>query len=599
MAQQQHAADVHPYELCPLNKRYDLMDANKKVNFEHVQCPPESKILTNIIKNHPLRFSIAASSSVPWIYMAQFWHTLKEDGSKYRLTFMLDKKELSLTLDDFRTIFHLPQANANNHDSFVPPPSFLDMVPFYKQQLGFTMELKTSSSFKTTGLLQPWQTLCKIFSKCLTTRVTGWDQPPLQIMQMMYCFVNNIHVDYAELLWEGLYYSLHHPTSSIPYPRFTKIIISHYMTSFPEISRRARDKYHNLKDDDIMKNIFNSGRYKDKVGMKIPDWMISEEMKHTEHYRMYAEVFGLDVPLTQSQPTESTQGTHRTPSAPRSPNPKMDTAESSAPKRSTVIRFRLPERRSTRLTPPAPVPTVDKADEMILQDTLQVSLAEHKSREEQEARENVELVNYLILIILIFIQGDHIDVFSLMEYKHNPLKRTSDARDVVTPYENELDENQKGNKQVKDNKIDLFVQKYEEFTITDDETIDCAFSRFNTIITSLKALDESFSSRNHVRKFSRDLSSKWRPKVTAIEESKDLSKLSLDELVGNLKVYEVVLEKDLEIAKNKKEKYKSLALKARQVLSDDDTSSSDSNDEKYAMPVRDFKKFFRRRGKFV
>ncbi|GKD14173.1 hypothetical protein Tco_1198580 [Tanacetum coccineum] len=325
--------------------------------------------------------------------MAQFWHTLKEDRSKYRLTFMLDKKMLSFTLDDFRTIFHPPQANDNNHDSFVPPSSFLDMVPFYKNELGFTMELKTSSSFKTTGLLQPWQTLCKIFSKCLTTRVTGWDQPPLQIMQMMYCFINNIHVDYAELLWEGLYYSLHHPTSSIPYPRFTKIIISHYMTNFPEISRRARDIYHNLKDDDIMKNIFNSGRHKDRVGMKIPDWMISDEMKHTEHYRMYAEVFGIDVPLTQSQPTESTQGTHRTPSAPRSPNPKVDAGESSAPKRSTVIRFRIPQRRSTRLTPPAPVPTVDKADEMILQDTLQVSLAEHKSREEQEARENVELVN--------------------------------------------------------------------------------------------------------------------------------------------------------------------------------------------------------------
>ncbi|GJV48772.1 hypothetical protein Tco_1438984 [Tanacetum coccineum] len=184
-------------------------------------------------------------------------------------------------------------------------------------------------------------------------------------MQRMYCFVNNVHVDYAELLWEGLYYSLHHPTSSIPYPRFTKIIISHYMTYFPDILRRTRDMYHNLQDDDIMKNIFNSGRYKDKVGMQIPDWMITEEMKHTEHYRMYAELFGLDVPLNQSQLTESTQGTHRKPSAPR----------------------------STRLTPPAPVPTIDKADEMILQDTLQVSLAEHKSREEQEARENVELIN--------------------------------------------------------------------------------------------------------------------------------------------------------------------------------------------------------------
>ncbi|GKA26127.1 hypothetical protein Tco_0712236 [Tanacetum coccineum] len=263
MAQQQHAADVHPDELCPLNKRYDLMDANKNVDFEQVQCPPESKILMNIMKDHPLRFSIVASSSVPWIYMAQFWHMLKEDGSKYRLTFMLDKKMLSLTLDDFRTIFYLPQATDNNHDSFMPPPSFLDMVPFYKNELGFTMELKTSSSFKTTGLLQPWQTLCKMFSKFLTTHVTGWDQPSLQIMQMMYFFINNIHVNYAELLWEGLYYSLHHPTSSIPYSRFTKIIISHYMTNFPKILRRARDIYYNLKDDDIMKNIFNLGRHKD------------------------------------------------------------------------------------------------------------------------------------------------------------------------------------------------------------------------------------------------------------------------------------------------------------------------------------------------
>ncbi|GJX75958.1 zf-CCHC domain-containing protein [Tanacetum coccineum] len=90
-----------------------------------------------------------------------------------------------------------------------------------------------------------------------------------------------------------------------------------------------------------------------------------------------------------------------------------------------------------------------------------------------------------------------------------------------------------------------------------------------------------------------------RPKVTTIEESKDLSKLSLDEPVRNLKVYEVVLEKDLKCAKNKKEKYKSLALKARQVLSDEDASSSDRNNEEYAMAVRDIKKFFRRRGKFV
>nr|GEY63513.1 uncharacterized mitochondrial protein AtMg00810-like [Tanacetum cinerariifolium] len=319
MTLQQHIADVHPDELCPPNKRYDLMDANKNIDLEHVQCPPESKILTNIIKNHP--------------------------------------KELSLTLDDFRTIFHLPQATNNNHDSFVLPPSFFDMILFYKNHLGFTIELKTPSSFKTTDLLQPWQILCKIFSKCLTTRVTGWDQPPLKIMEMMYCFINNIHVDYAELLWEGNHYSLLHSTSLIPYPRFTKIII---------------------------------GRYKDKVGMKIPDWMISEEMKQTKHYRMYAEVFGIDIPLTQLQPTESTQGTHRTPRAPRSPNPKVDAIESIAPTRSTVIRLRIPQRRSTRLTPPAPVPTVDKADELILKDTLQMVEGQENVVDDSLIPRNVE-----------------------------------------------------------------------------------------------------------------------------------------------------------------------------------------------------------------
>ncbi|GJU13809.1 hypothetical protein Tco_1136205 [Tanacetum coccineum] len=84
---------------------------------------------------------------------------------------------------------------------------------------------------------------------------------------------------------------------------------------------------------------------------------------------------------------------------------------------------------------------------------------------------------------------------------------------------------------LKDNKIDLLVQQYEQFTIPEEESIDNAFARFNTIITSLKALDEGFSSKNYVRKFLRALHPKWRAKVTAIEESKDLTSLSLDELI--------------------------------------------------------------------
>ncbi|GJW71159.1 zf-CCHC domain-containing protein, partial [Tanacetum coccineum] len=181
--------------------------------------------------------------------------------------------------------------------------------------------------------------------------------------------------------------------------------------------------------------------------------------------------------------------------------------------------------------------------------------------------------------------NDHRSEVELSSNAYGNYKLTikdKDGNDVVIQYEN-FDENHK--KMISKNdeaKMVLYnalpKKEYERIFMCDttqniwDSLItthqDCAFSRFNTIITSLKALDESFSSQNHVRKFLRALPSKWNPKVTTIKESKDLSKLSLDELVGNLKVYE-------------------------------DASSSDSNDEEYAMAIRDFKKFFRRRGEFV
>nr|GFA53359.1 hypothetical protein [Tanacetum cinerariifolium] len=83
--------DVPQDQLCPPNKRFDLMDANKKLDPLNPHCPNESKILTNILLNHPLRLSIARSTSVPWIYMYQFWNTLQEDGSRmYAAIFWVD-----------------------------------------------------------------------------------------------------------------------------------------------------------------------------------------------------------------------------------------------------------------------------------------------------------------------------------------------------------------------------------------------------------------------------------------------------------------------------------------------------------------------------
>ncbi|GKB96625.1 retrovirus-related pol polyprotein from transposon TNT 1-94 [Tanacetum coccineum] len=54
-----------------------------------------------------------------------------------------------------------------------------------------------------------------------------------------------------------------------------------------------------------------------------------------------------------------------------------------------------------------------------------------------------------------------------------------------------------------------------------------------------------------------------------------------------------------ETVKGKKEQSRSLALKVKKEVSDEDSSSSDSEDEEYAMAVKEFKKFFKRRGRFV
>ncbi|GJV85879.1 hypothetical protein Tco_1525777 [Tanacetum coccineum] len=139
-----------------------------------------------------------------------------------------------------------------------------------------------------------------------------------------------------------------------------------------------------------------------------------------------------------------------------------------------------------------------------------------------------------------------------------------------------------GNSQVKNCKIDLLTQEYKKFSITNEETINSGFTRFNAIVTSLKALDPEYSSKNHVRKFLRALLLKWRAKVMAIKEAKDLATLPLSELVGNLKVYEMILENNGVVSKTTtKDKVKSLALKAKvtREQTSDDSDSQDRSDE--------------------
>nr|GEV44941.1 alpha/beta hydrolases superfamily protein [Tanacetum cinerariifolium] len=59
----------------------------------------------------------------------------------------------------------------------------------------------------------------------------------------------------------------------------------------------------------------------------------------------------------------------------------------------------------------------------------------------------------------------------------------------------------------------------------------------------------------------------------------------------------MIIKKDFEIVKAKGKR--SLALKAKKESSVEECLTFGSEDEEYAMVVRDFKKFFKRRGRFV
>ncbi|GKD55502.1 hypothetical protein Tco_1288889 [Tanacetum coccineum] len=166
-----------------------------------------------------------------------------------------------------------------------------------------------------------------------------------------------------------------------------------------------------------------------------------------------------------------------------------------------------------------------------------------------------------------------------------------------------------GNSQVKNCKIDLLTQEYEKFSISNKDTIDSGFTIFNAIMTSLKSLDPDYSRKNHVRKFLCALPLKWKANVISIEEAKDFATLPLDELVRNLKVYEMILENDGVVSKTTtKKKVKSLALKSKvtREQTSDDSDSQGENDEEvneeeaeaFNLLARNFCEFFHKGNRF-
>ena len=116
--------------------------------------------------------------------------------------------------------------------------------------------------------------------------------------------------------------------------------------------------------------------------------------------------------------------------------------------------------------------------------------------------------------------------------------------------------------------------------MSNDESFDEFYVKLNDIVNSAYNLGEIYDQSKIVRKILRSLTENFRPKVTAITESKDVDSIPVDELVGSLQSYELDLPKT--------NKSKSMALK-----SIDDVEVRGFDDELFATEIAYLAKNFR------
>ena len=143
-----------------------------------------------------------------------------------------------------------------------------------------------------------------------------------------------------------------------------------------------------------------------------------------------------------------------------------------------------------------------------------------------------------------------------------------------------------GTKAVKDSKLQRLTTSFKEIKMEDDESFDEFYTKLKEIVNSAFNFGKTIPESKIVRKVLRSLPERFHAKITTIEESKDIDKIPLTGLVGNLQTYELRLTRI-----GKTGKGKSMALKAKS--SDTDESLDDKDSKMKSYITRQFKKFMK------
>ncbi|KAK0595903.1 hypothetical protein LWI29_010946 [Acer saccharum] len=140
-----------------------------------------------------------------------------------------------------------------------------------------------------------------------------------------------------------------------------------------------------------------------------------------------------------------------------------------------------------------------------------------------------------------------------------------------------------GTKAVKKSRLQLLTSQFEVLQMGEEDKFVDFQDKLLDIANQCQALGTPISGERLNWKILRSLPKRFKAKVTAIEESKDVDVMSIDELLGSLQTFEACMKP--------KVKNKGLALKVVK-----EASSSD-DDEEMALLVRKFRKFMRKGAK--
>ncbi|GJQ95347.1 hypothetical protein Tco_0006486 [Tanacetum coccineum] len=232
--EQQQALDD---ALVPREQRLRIGNCNYRLSTTFKPKEPTFQVALDVLSLTPFYQAFLISASVPAIYMHEFWATVS--FHKQCIKFKLNKKNHSFDLETFRDMLQIcPNLPGQK---FVDPPFEEEILAFIRK-LGYSRDIKSLSDVKVDTLHQPWRTFGTIINKCLSGKVTGLDKLRISRAQIIWGMYYQKNVDYVYLIREDLVYQIKNKVSKknkdMYYPRFTKVIINHFMSNDQSIPRR-------------------------------------------------------------------------------------------------------------------------------------------------------------------------------------------------------------------------------------------------------------------------------------------------------------------------------------------------------------------------